>query len=100
MTKVIRRSALPQSADDYHVSPPVQVSHRPASHVIVKTFCGVEVKCRIMSSREVKAGTIYAVKPVENRWKDFKQAGVPATQDDAMNEFTAFDWQISPCRNT
>ncbi len=102
MSKVIRRpggSTLPPSADAYSEMPPVQVTHRTLARVLVKTFCGVEIKCRITESRSVDDGTIYRVKPVENKWKDFKLAGVPVTEDNAMTEFTAFDWQIAPCRD-
>ena len=102
MSKVIRRSVgstLPPSADAYCDLPPVQVTHRTLARVLVKTLCGVEIKCRITEARSVDDGTIYRVKPVENKWKEFKLAGVPATEDNAMTEFTAFDWQITPWRD-
>lgn len=101
MSKVIRRpGGLPQRADDHFDSPPVQITHRAQAHVSVKTFCGVTIRCRVIESRGLDDSPIYWVKPTENKWKEFKDAGVPMTPDNAMDPFTAFDWQITPCRDT
>lgn len=84
-------------ADSYRPpeSPPVTVGHAIGSIIQVRTYCGVEISCKVLDMRQVKDGIRYEVKPVGDlKVRDFQKAGVPITQDNAQGQFVAFDWQV------
>lgn len=90
-------SDLPPSADrhNYDVTPPVVSTHTVGKILNVTTFCGVTIRCKIMSVRSSKEGNIYMVKPEgDPKVSEFQRAGCPVTQTTAFDQFVAFEWQI------
>jgi len=99
MKRIVRTGAtnLPPSADSYrHVEgPPVIVGRAVGTSVTVRTYCGVDVTCKVVTMKQTKDGIRYEVRPVGDlKVRDFQKAGVPITSDNAGAQFVAFDWQI------
>jgi len=99
MRRIVRTGAttLPPAADSYKPTPApaVIITHQPGAHIGVVTYCGVRIMCKVIGVRKLKDGFAYDVKPVgDPKVKEFQKAGVPTTQENAYEQFVAFDWQI------
>lgn len=100
LNRVTRTSikTLPPSADSvYHdTQPGVTQAHPTGAVRSVKTFCGVTLRCVIVSSRYAEKGIIYTVRPHGHAAAaEFARAGVPTTDENAWDTFVAFDWQVA-----
>jgi len=99
LNRTIRTSikTLPPSADSAYEDnqPGVTQSHFAGKVIKVKTYCGVILQCRVISSRYAEKGIIYEVKPHNDPMiNEFNRAGVPTTNENAWDTFVAFDWQV------
>ena len=94
MRRLVRSTPV-QSADDFfknRVDPPVKTNLAVGSTIKVKTFCGVEIRCRIIA---IRGSDIYDVEPAGDPMiREFQKAGCPVSESNAHNRFVAFDWQI------
>lgn len=100
MKRLVRTgaSSLPPAADSWVHEQPVAITHRKLQSgktILVKTYCGVEITCIIRKVRGNPDDPIYDVSPVGDlKVAEFRKAGVPVDDNNARNDFVAFDWQI------
>lgn len=96
--RLVRTSALPKSADNFFddkTQAPVTIKRAVGSLIVVKTFCGVTIQCRIVEVRSVSGDTVYDVKPAGDPLvREFQKAGVPVNDENARDKFVAFEWQV------
>jgi len=65
------------------------------------TYCGVEILCKVVGTRDVSGNTLYEVRPAgDTKEKEFQKAGVPIAPQNSRDQFVAFEWQISKKAHT
>lgn len=88
---------VPISADRYKptAEPPVVVTYTVGANLRVRTYCGVELTCRVVETQMTGGSITYVVVPTgDPKTREFRSVGVWVNEEDPYAKFNVFPWQI------
>ena len=88
---------VPMSADRYKPTPdlPVVVTYAVGANLRVRTYCGVELTCRVVETQLTDGSVTYVVVPTGDRKvKELRAMGVWVDDANPDAKFHVFSWQI------
>ena len=99
MTRLARPldNRIPMSADRYKpaADQPVVVTYAVGANLRVRTYCGIELTCRVVETQFTDESPTYVVVPTGDRKiKELRSMGVWIDDANPDAKFNVFAWQI------